>query len=114
MFHFLGRGDLLQVQLLLNEDCRVPPRSKLSGRGAGPLATAAAAVEVDFSASDIPHRPDFPQNDGGMAVPHTNTNFLDLHDILIGTIYFDITLGLQILISLFYFHLQYKFIFSLC
>ncbi|GLH03409.1 uncharacterized protein GBIM_09318, partial [Gryllus bimaculatus] len=35
------------------------------GGGANPLAAASAYVEVDFSASDLPQRPDFVQNDGG-------------------------------------------------
>lgn len=82
---FLGRGDLLQVQLLLNEDCRVPTRSKINGTPQKPLATAAAAVEVDFSVSDIPHRPDFVQNDGGMLQFGQKNIFDDLTDILSGT-----------------------------
>ncbi|KAJ8872531.1 hypothetical protein PR048_026137 [Dryococelus australis] len=35
------------------------------GGSGNALASASASVEVDFSASDIPQRPDFVQNDGG-------------------------------------------------
>ncbi|KRT83248.1 hypothetical protein AMK59_4705, partial [Oryctes borbonicus] len=58
-----GSGDLLQVTLLLAEECRGPTRGK--NKGSGPLGTAAASVVVDFSSSDLQHRPDILQNDGG-------------------------------------------------
>lgn len=65
-----GEGDLLRVALLANEECR----SSSGGSGprggvVGPLAAASAFVEVDFSAADLPQRPDFVQNDGGGVGP---------------------------------------------
>ncbi|XP_069704788.1 transmembrane protein 132E [Periplaneta americana] len=72
-----GRGDLLRVALLLAEECRGSTTtrrgggntgpSKGGGKGnvGGPLAAASAHVDVDFSASEVPQRPDFVQNDGG-------------------------------------------------
>lgn len=79
-----GNGDLLQVTLLLPEECRLTSRPKL--KGSGPLATAAASVTVDFSASDLPHRPDILQNDGGSYSGSKGIrDFTDLHDILKGT-----------------------------
>lgn len=80
-----GNGDLLQVTLLLPDECRLNSRPKL--KGAGSLAGAAASVTVDFSASDLPHRPDILQNDGG-SYGGSKRDFTDLHDILKGTISF--------------------------
>ncbi|XP_021914891.1 transmembrane protein 132E isoform X4 [Zootermopsis nevadensis] len=72
-----GHGDLLRVALLLAEECRGSTAvrrggasggaSKSTGKGniGGPLAAASAHVDVDFSASEVPQRPDFVQNDGG-------------------------------------------------
>ncbi|KAJ8975395.1 hypothetical protein NQ317_008610 [Molorchus minor] len=57
-----GSGDLLQITLLLAEECRTSGRPKM--KAAGPLATAAASITVDFSSSDLSHRPDILQNDG--------------------------------------------------
>nr|CAD7260300.1 unnamed protein product [Timema shepardi] len=96
-----GRSDLLHVALLLAEECRAVPRRTVSGKlpGSGkpnsnaPLAAASAYVEVDFSASDIPQRPEFVQNDGGGVVggnhgsrDRKNNRDMpaDMHDIHIG------------------------------
>ncbi|XP_049823614.1 transmembrane protein 132E isoform X2 [Aethina tumida] len=73
-----GNGDLLQVTLLLAEECRLSGRPK--GKAAGPLATAAASIVVDYSSSDISHRPDILQNDGGSY--GGSKSYLDLQDIL--------------------------------
>uniref|UniRef100_A0A1Y1MMI2 Transmembrane protein 132E n=1 Tax=Photinus pyralis TaxID=7054 RepID=A0A1Y1MMI2_PHOPY len=79
-----GSGDLLQITLLLPEECRGTTRPKLKGNG--PLASAAASVTVDFSASDLPHRPDILQNDGGSySGSKMGRDFHDLQDILKGT-----------------------------
>lgn len=100
-----GRGDLLRVALLLAEECRgststrrggtSSSTSKGPGKGnvGGPLAAASAHVDVDFSASEVPQRPDFVQNDGGnVGSSHggrdrKNNRELaaDLRDILKGT-----------------------------
>ncbi|XP_017768079.1 PREDICTED: transmembrane protein 132D isoform X2 [Nicrophorus vespilloides] len=74
-----GSGDLLQVTLMLSEECRAAARSKSKG---GPLAMASASVVVDFSSSDIPHRPDILQNDGGSFSGGKGREFSDLQDIL--------------------------------
>lgn len=74
-----GNGDLLQVTLLLPEECRAAVRSKSK---AGPLATAAASVVVDFSSNDLSHRPDLLQNDGGTFTGSKGRDFPDLSDIL--------------------------------
>lgn len=76
-----GSGDLLQVTLLLSEECRILGRPKV--KTAGPLATAAAHITVDFTSSDLAHRPDILQNDGGSyAGSKGGRDFADLHDIL--------------------------------
>nr|XP_022906136.1 transmembrane protein 132E [Onthophagus taurus] len=76
-----GSGDLLQVTLLLSEECKGPGRGK--SKGSGPLATAAASVVVDFSSNDLAHRPDLLQNDGGSyGSSKGNRDFQDLQDIL--------------------------------
>jgi transmembrane protein 132 len=100
-----GRGDLLRVALLLAEQCRGSTSirrggtssgaSKGIGKGniGGPLTAASAHVDVDFSASEVPQRPDFVQNDGGnVGSSHggrdrKNNRELaaDLRDILKGT-----------------------------
>ncbi|KAL3270215.1 hypothetical protein HHI36_009271 [Cryptolaemus montrouzieri] len=77
-----GSGDLLQVTLLLSEECRMSARSKI--KGLGPLAQASANVIVDFSSSDLPHRPDILQNDGGVYGGTKSGVFQDLQDILKG------------------------------
>lgn len=77
-----GSGDLLQVTLLLSEDCRMSAKSKI--KTGGPLATSSASVEVDFTSSDLSHRPDILQNDGGGS-PYGGPKVLqDLQDILQG------------------------------
>ncbi|XP_046988822.1 transmembrane protein 132E [Schistocerca americana] len=75
-----GRGDLLRVALLPADACRgggggggavTRGRPAAGGAGAVPapaLAAASAYVEVDFSGSDLPQRPDLVQNDGGPGV----------------------------------------------
>ncbi|KAJ8932719.1 hypothetical protein NQ314_014414, partial [Rhamnusium bicolor] len=79
-----GSGDLLQVTLLLAEECRTSGRPKM--KAAGPLATAAASITVDFSTSDLSHRPDILQNDGGSyGSSKVGREFPDLQDILKGT-----------------------------
>ncbi|XP_044755298.1 transmembrane protein 132E [Coccinella septempunctata] len=77
-----GSGDLLHVTLLLSEECRMSSRSKV--KNAGPLAQASANVIVDFSSSDLPHRPDILQNDGGVFGGTKGGMFQDLQDILKG------------------------------
>ncbi|XP_048519028.1 transmembrane protein 132E-like [Dendroctonus ponderosae] len=70
-----GSGDLLQVTLLLPEECRTASRTK--AKPAGPLATAAAQITVDFSSA----QPDILQNDGSSKA---GRDFGDLQDILKG------------------------------
>lgn len=78
-----GNGDLLHISLLLSEECRTSPKPKT--KGSGQLATAAASVVVDFSTSDMPHRPDILQNDGGSyGSSKSGRDFHDLADILKG------------------------------
>jgi transmembrane protein 132 len=87
-----GRGDLLRVTLLLSEECRLRrniPMSKQSQKQTtGPLASALANVQVDFSTSDnTPSRPDTVQNDGISGRERKNgrdKDVNDLSDILIG------------------------------
>ncbi|XP_028135128.1 transmembrane protein 132E [Diabrotica virgifera virgifera] len=76
-----GSGDLLQVTLLLAEECRSSGRPKV--KPIGPLASAAATINVDFSTIDI-HRPDILQNDGGSYGSSKGREFSDLQDILKG------------------------------
>lgn len=78
-----GSGDLLHVTLLLSEECRTSTRTK--GKSNGILASADASVEVDFSSSDLPHRPDILQNDGGSYGNSKGRDFPDLQDILKGS-----------------------------
>ncbi|XP_074036217.1 transmembrane protein 132C dtn isoform X2 [Leptinotarsa decemlineata] len=77
-----GSGDLLQVTLLLAEECRNSGRPKM--KSAGPLGTAAASITVDFS-TDSAHRPDILQNDGGSYGGTKGREFSDLQDILKGS-----------------------------
>lgn len=79
IFELLGSGDLLQVTLLLAEECRNSGRGKI--KSSGSLATSAASISVDFSSSDLSHRPDILQNDGGS---YAGSKFSDLSDILKG------------------------------
>ena len=78
-----GKGDLLRVTLLLADECRAAAAAAAAAAStrrapsaaaaaaaaavikAGTLATATATVDVDFTASELPQRPDFVQNDGG-------------------------------------------------
>ncbi|GAB0099729.1 TMEM132 domain-containing protein [Sergentomyia squamirostris] len=84
-----GSGDLLRVTLLLSEECRLRKNVPLSKQNSkinpGHLATALAAVQVDFSSTDSPGRPDTVQNDGfsGRERKGGRDNG-DLSDILIG------------------------------
>lgn len=99
IFHLIsGNGELLKVTLLLSEECRgaagVLPKSRgptgkaelAANQVTGVvLATATATVQVDFSASEVPQRPDTPQNDDIMRGGGNKGPLSDLHDILIGT-----------------------------
>ncbi|XP_045518859.1 transmembrane protein 132E isoform X1 [Pieris brassicae] len=90
-----GSGELLRVTLLTPDQCRSGPirRVALPGKGdtktpanikniPGALATAAASVDVDFSGTDSPQRPDTPQNDDIMARGGVRTGMNDLTDLL--------------------------------
>ncbi|XP_058811581.1 transmembrane protein 132E [Topomyia yanbarensis] len=84
-----GNGDLLRVTLLLSEECRLRRNIPVSKQGIkssiGPLVSALASVQVDFSASDIGTRPDTVQNDGIAGRDRKAGHELsDLADILIG------------------------------
>lgn len=86
-----GNGDLLRVTLLLSEECRMRrniPMSKQNPKTTtGPLASALAAVQVDFSTTDAPNRPDTVQNDGISGRERKSgrdRDVNDLSDILIG------------------------------
>lgn len=86
-----GNGDLLRVTLLLSEECRMRrniPMGKQGPKSAnGPLATALASVQVDFSTTDTPSRPDTVQNDGISGRERKggrDRDPNDLSDILIG------------------------------
>ncbi|XP_037919776.1 transmembrane protein 132E isoform X2 [Hermetia illucens] len=61
-----GNGDLLRVNLLLSEQCRLRRSLPLSKSKPNPglLASALASVQVDFSSADNAHKPDTVQNDG--------------------------------------------------
>lgn len=86
-----GNGDLLRVTLLLSEDCRmrrnIPMGKPNPKTTTGPLASALASVQVDFSTSDTPNRPDTVQNDGISGrerKSERDRDVNDLSDILIG------------------------------
>lgn len=86
-----GNGDLLRVTLLLSEECRMRRNIPMSKQGpkvtTGPLASALASVQVDFSTSDTPNRPDTVQNDGISGRERKSgrdRDVNDLSDILIG------------------------------
>lgn len=87
-----GNGDLLRVTLLLSEECRLRrniPMSKQNTKvSTGPLASALATVQVDFSTTEqSQNRPDTVQNDGisGRERKYGKDKDLnDLSDILIG------------------------------
>lgn len=86
-----GNGDLLRVTLLLSEECRMRrniPMSKQAKVTTGPLASALASVQVDFSTTDTPNRPDTVQNDGISGRERKSgrdRDVNDLSDILIGS-----------------------------
>lgn len=85
-----GNGELLRVTLLLSEECRLRRNMPVSKQGMkssiGPLISALASVQVDFSASDMNTRPDTVQNDGvaGRDRNKSGRELNDLEDILIG------------------------------
>lgn len=84
-----GNGDLLRVTLLLSEECRLRRNVPLSKQGQksnpGPLASALASVQVDFTSTETPNRPDTVQNDGFSNRERKGGRDLgDLADILIG------------------------------
>lgn len=86
-----GNGDLLRVTLLLSEECRmrrnIPMGKQNPKTTTGPLASALASVQVDFSTSDTPNRPDTVQNDGISGRERKSgrdRDVNDLSDILIG------------------------------
>ncbi|XP_055623186.1 transmembrane protein 132C isoform X2 [Toxorhynchites rutilus septentrionalis] len=58
-----GNGNLLTVTLLLSEECRLR-RNIPVAKQVGPLVSAVASVQVDFSSVDVGTRPDTVQNDG--------------------------------------------------
>lgn len=89
-----GNGELLRVTLLLSEECRLRRNIPMGKQGTkttttGPLASALASVQVDFTSSDPPSRPDTVQNDGISGRERKGSrdrDANDLSDILIGKI----------------------------
>nr|CAH7758294.1 unnamed protein product [Callosobruchus chinensis] len=79
-----GSGDLLQVTLLLADECR--SQGKPKGKSSSPLATAAAKITVDFSEGELQHRPDILQNDGGSFSGGKGREFVDMEDISGGSL----------------------------
>uniref|UniRef100_A0A182NN33 Transmembrane protein family 132 middle domain-containing protein n=1 Tax=Anopheles dirus TaxID=7168 RepID=A0A182NN33_9DIPT len=85
-----GNGELLRVTLLLSEECRLRRNMPISKQGmktsVGPLVSALASVQVDFSTSDMNTRPDTLQNDGAVGRDRSKSGreLSDLEDILIG------------------------------
>ncbi|XP_055585542.1 transmembrane protein 132E, partial [Uranotaenia lowii] len=96
-----GNGDLLRVTLLLSEECRLRRNIPVSKQGmkssVGPLVSALASVQVDFSSTTSGDsagtggnggglRPDTVQNDGtvGRERKPSGRDLSDLADILIG------------------------------
>ena len=85
-----GNGDLLRVTLLLSEECRLRRNIPVSKQGAkasvGPLASALASVQVDFTSPESANRPETVQNDGttGRDRKGSRNDMGDLNDILIG------------------------------
>ncbi|XP_052863901.1 transmembrane protein 132D [Anopheles cruzii] len=85
-----GNGNLLRVTLLLSEECRLRRNLPVSKQGIkasfGPLVSALASVQVDFSGLDISSRPDTVQNDGiiGRDRVKSGNELNDLEEILIG------------------------------
>lgn len=88
-----GNGELLRVTLLLSEECRLRRNIPMGKQGTkttttGPLASALAGVQVDFTSSEAPpSRPDTVQNDGISGRERKRDRDVnDLSDILIGTV----------------------------
>ncbi|XP_049277564.1 transmembrane protein 132E isoform X1 [Anopheles funestus] len=85
-----GNGELLRVTLLLSEECRIRRNMPVSKQGmktsVGPLVSALASVQVDFSESDTNTRSDTLQNDGAVGRDRNKMgkDLNDLEDILIG------------------------------
>ncbi|XP_052903604.1 transmembrane protein 132E [Anopheles moucheti] len=85
-----GNGELLRVTLLLSEECRIRRNMPVSKQGiktsVGPLVSALASVQVDFSGSDTNTRTDTLQNDGAVGRDRNKMGkeLNDLEDILIG------------------------------
>uniref|UniRef100_A0A182YEM9 Transmembrane protein 132E n=1 Tax=Anopheles stephensi TaxID=30069 RepID=A0A182YEM9_ANOST len=85
-----GNGELLRVTLLLSEECRIRRNMPVSKQGmktsVGPLVSALASVQVDFSGSDTNTRSDTLQNDGAVGRDRNKfgKDLNDLEDILIG------------------------------
>lgn len=85
-----GNGELLRVTLLLSEECRIRRNMPVSKQGmktsVGPLVSALASVQVDFSGSDANTRSDTLQNDGAVGRDRNKLGkeLNDLEDILIG------------------------------
>ncbi|XP_039435014.1 transmembrane protein 132E [Culex pipiens pallens] len=87
-----GNGDLLRVTLLLSEECRLRRNIPVSKQGmkssVGPLVSALASVQVDFSSSSdlsAATRPDTVQNDGISGRDRKpGSEYSNLDDILIG------------------------------
>ncbi|XP_037049229.1 transmembrane protein 132E isoform X1 [Bradysia coprophila] len=88
-----GSGNLLRVNLLLSEECRlrrnIPLLKQVREHGSksppGPLASALAAVQVDFNSNDSSGRSDTVQNDGISGRERKiSRDSSDLADILIG------------------------------
>ncbi|KAK6625427.1 hypothetical protein RUM43_005725 [Polyplax serrata] len=79
-----GRGNLLRVALLPNDDCRKLSKLMNGGKtGIGYLAETTAAVEVDFGAGEISQHSEFVQNDGNIGFSSRDRRIKsDLGDIL--------------------------------
>lgn len=79
-----GRGDLLRVALLPNEECRRYSKPIAPGKTqAGPLAQTTATIEVDFGAGELSQRSEFVQNDGNFGTSIRDRRLkTDLGDIL--------------------------------
>lgn len=97
-----GNGELLRVTLLLSEECRlrrnIPMGKATKTTTTGPLASALASVQVDFTSSDPPSRPDTVQNDGISGRErkgNRDRDANDLSDILIGKLLFSLTFEME-------------------
>lgn len=97
-----GNGDLLRVTLLVTEECRTARRNSMVGGtkmpkvNPPPLASALAAVEVDFnngnheSMSSISNRHELLQNDGIIGKSKFRNAGGDLADIIGNKLYLHI------------------------